>query len=107
MPDKRPTGRGALANVPELTGDLFLARQPAVSAPKIEEMMQMMRGGAWDWTGREIKINGSVIIDGHHRYIAARLTGIEPVFLVSTEPVHRTFAWRELTVDSKRWPGSY
>lgn len=39
MPNVCPTGWGALANVPELANDPFLARQPAVSGPKIDEMV--------------------------------------------------------------------
>jgi hypothetical protein len=93
--------------------DPFLARQPSVSGPKIEEMIRLMQNGIgsgpnlWNWTGREIKYNGNVIIDGHHRYIAARLAGIEPVMVVSAEPFRRTFTWDQLYVDTKRWPGGY
>ncbi len=102
-----PVGRGALSNAPELANDPFLARQPSVSGPKIDEIRAMMQKGTWDWAGREIKYNGNVIIDGHHRYIAARLAGIEPVMISSTEPVAKTFSWGQLVVDPTRWPGGY
>ena len=107
MPNPCPVGRRALANVPELANDPFLARQPQVSGPKIDEMMKRMQNGTWNWAGREIKCNGNVIMDGHHRYIAARLAGIEPVMVASTEPFTRTFSWAQLVVDPIRWPGGY
>ena len=99
-----PTGRYALANVPELQGDPYLASQPAVSGPKISSMMAMMQNGTWDWTDKAIKYNGNVIADGHHRYLTARLSGIEPVMIACDSPVHRTFTWSSLYVDAKRWP---
>src|SRR5581483_8646764 len=102
-----PVGRGALSNVPELANDPFLARQPQVSGPKIDEMVKRLHDGTWNWAGREIKYNGNVIIDGHYSYIAARLAGIEPVMIPSTEPFARTFSWGQLVVDPTRWPGSY
>jgi len=107
VPNPCPTGRGALAGVPELAGDPFLARQPAVSGPKIDEMVVLMRSGRWDWTGREVTYNGNVIVDGHHRYVAARLARVEPVMVPNNEPVARTFGWERLFVDAARWPGGY
>ena len=102
-----PTGRKALANEPVFANDPHFARQPTVSGPKIDEMTVMMRAGKWNWTGREIERNGDVIIEGHHRYIAARLAKIEPVFIKSNVPVVRKFRWTELIVAADRWSGGY
>ena len=55
-----PRGFGALRNVPELANDPYLARQPSVSGPKIDAMVQVMRSGKWHWEGNEIKVNDNV-----------------------------------------------
>lgn len=102
-----PLGRGALATVPQLTGDPYKARQPSVSGPKINDMVAMMKAGTWNWASREIQRNGDVIINGHHRYIAARIAGIEPIFVLDSTTYSRTFEWGQLYVDSIRWPGGY
>lgn len=66
-----------------------------------------MTSGRWDWTGREVTYNGNVIVDGHHRYVAARLSGRAPVLVPSGALVARTFGWERLFVDTVRWPGGY
>ena len=98
MADSCPTGPGALGRIPELANDPYLARQPSVSGPKIDAIARLMRSGKWNWADNDIKVNGNVIIDGHHRYIAARLTGIEPRFIPSTERYAMTFSWQQLRV---------
>ena len=102
-----PIGRYALANESAFANDLYYARPPRVSGPKIDEMIAMMQSGRWNWTGREIKRNGNIIIDGHQRYIAARLAGIEPVFVERYEPVRLKFRWGEIAVEPDRWDGGY
>ena len=102
-----PVGKGALAGLPVFYNDPYVARQPIVSGPKIDEMVVMMQARTWNWIEREIKRNGNVIIDGHHRYIAARLAGVTPVFVDSVERYGRIFAWTMLIVDFARWNGGY
>jgi hypothetical protein len=98
-----PRGIGALSTVPELINDAYLARQPSVSGPKIDVMIQAMVSGKWSWVDNEIEVNGNVIINGHHRYIASRMAGIEPVFILSEEPYSRTFTWGQINVSQTRW----
>ncbi len=104
IPNRCPTGRFALASVPELDGDPYLASQPAVSGPKINAMMRIMRNGNWDWTNKAIKHNGNVVVDGHHRYLAARLAGINPVMMPCNDSIHRSFTWDQIYVEDQQWP---
>ena len=101
------TGRNALANEPFFANDAYFARHPAVSGPKIDEMVAMMQKNSWNWAGRKIERNGNVIVNGHHRYIAARLAGVEPAFIESNVPLGIKFRWTELIIDSDRWAGGY
>ena len=70
-------------------------------------MVEMMKNKTWSWAGRAIKYNGDVIIDGHHRYIAARIAGIEPAMITDSYPVQKSFSWKEVNVLPIRWPGGY
>jgi hypothetical protein len=67
-----------------------------------------MMTGHWNWQAGEIlKIahaDGDVIVDGHHRYIASLIAGIEPVMReVEIDTVRRTFKFADLYVDSRDW----
>ncbi len=107
-----PTGFGALKDVPEMIEAPMRPTQPAVSGPKIDEMVEIMRKpagekGAWDWTGREIETHGDLIIDGHNRYVASRIAGIDPVFKPAKFTKPSPVGWEKVLVDTRRWDGAY
>ena len=58
-----------------LEGSPMKTTQGAVSIPAIKAYVARLQGGE---TPPPIKVDGNVIVDGNHRYIAGRLFGIEP-----------------------------
>jgi filamentous hemagglutinin len=60
--------RSVLADSPLRT------QQERVSISKIQEYVEIMRSGE---DMGSIKVDGDVIVDGHHRYIASRIIGID------------------------------
>lgn len=58
--------------------------QRKVKTSKINEYAEVMRSGTWDWerTAKDllshmIKDNAGNILDGHHRFIAVELAGVQ------------------------------
>jgi filamentous hemagglutinin len=60
--------REVLANSP------FRTQQERVSVPRIERYVELLKSGE---DMGNIKIDGDIIVDGHHRYIASQIAGIE------------------------------
>src|SRR5262249_33296586 len=66
-----PHGKGALS---EAMKDAPLqSSQGAVSGPAVDAYRERLRNGE---VPPPIKVDGNVIVEGHHRYAAARLEGV-------------------------------
>jgi hypothetical protein len=77
---------GQLA-APQSPGDLVHSTdprptQPSVSKSDVERYANDMRGGNFDWSNMDDKIiivqtsQGNYIVEGHHRFLASKLSGI-------------------------------
>ncbi|MGB5969458.1 MAG: hypothetical protein WBG70_14180, partial [Spirulinaceae cyanobacterium] len=49
-------------------------QQESVSGPKIQRYVELIRQGVDMGT---IKVDGDIIVDGHHRYIASQIAGVD------------------------------
>jgi hypothetical protein len=73
-----------------------------ISLPRVQEYVNKILAGE---TAPPIKVDGSIIIDGNHRYVAGRITGIEPAIQpwVGARP-SKVVLWNEIRIDPKPWP---
>jgi hypothetical protein len=58
-------------------------RQPSVSQPIIQRDLDLLHGGS---KAPPIKVDGDVIVDGHHREIAGQIFGEPPARVPGTRP---------------------
>jgi RHS repeat-associated protein len=74
----------ATVEVPEVTaasvakaleGSTMQTTQPSVSLPVVQDYVEQLAKGR---VAPAIKVDGNVIVDGNHRYIAGRVFGTEP-----------------------------
>ena len=81
-----------------------LASQQAggVSLPKVQGFVDDLLAGR---TAPPIKVDGAMIVDGNHRYIAGRILGKEPGIQpwLGGRP-ESAVPWNELPIDPKAWP---
>jgi len=73
-----------------------------LSLPRVQEYVNKILAGE---TAPPIKVDGSIIIDGNHRYVAGRITGIEPAIQpwAGARP-SKVVLWNEIRIDPKPWP---
>jgi RHS repeat-associated protein len=73
-----------LARVPEVTASIaekamadapLLSQQESVWLPKVREYVQLLQQGVQNVD--PIKVGSGIIVEGHHRYVAARILGID------------------------------
>ncbi|HFQ2175816.1 TPA: DUF637 domain-containing protein, partial [Pseudomonas aeruginosa] len=86
-----------------LQGDRVITAQGAVSLPAVQRYVdRLLRGDV----APAIKMDGNVIVDGNHRYIAAKILGrnldVTPGSL-SPNKVHQTKPVSELKIDQVDW----
>lgn len=78
-------------------------QQSAVSLPMIQRYTQMLHQGM---QAPAIKVDGGIIVDGNHRYVAARLFGQEPkVMEWAGGNASRVVDWAKVFIDPKDWGG--
>ncbi|SDI78307.1 hypothetical protein, partial [Pseudomonas panipatensis] len=86
-----------------LQGDPNISAQNAVSLPAVQRYVDRLLAGE---VAPAIKMDGNVIIDGNHRYIAAKILGREPDVvpgILSPSKVDRTKPVIELKIDPADW----
>jgi hypothetical protein len=72
-----------------------------ISLPRVQRFVDMLQGGQ---EPPSIKVDGNMIVDGNHRYIAARVLRIEPpVQIWAGGRPHDAIAWDQIPVDPKFW----
>jgi RHS repeat-associated protein len=77
--------------------------QAAVSRPAVENYVRRLEAGQ---VAPPIKVDGSIIVDGNHRYVAGRLVGREPAQTagtVSPSQATRARPVQDLKVDPNDW----
>ncbi len=88
-----------------LQGDRVITAQGAVSLPAVQRYVDRLLKGD---VVPAIKMDGNVIVDGNHRYIAAKILGrnldVTPGSL-SPNKVHQTKPVSELKIDQVDWGG--
>lgn len=88
-----------------LEGSAMKTLQGKVSLPMVQRYVKMLQNGS---AAPPIKVANGVIIDGNHRYIAARLLGIEPAIIpgtISPSQVSRIVPIQQTKVDLTDWGG--
>ncbi|WP_152227734.1 DUF637 domain-containing protein [Pseudomonas sp. SCB32] len=86
-----------------LQGDKNISAQNAVSLPAVQRYVDRLLAGE---VAPAIKMDGNVIVDGNHRYIAAKILGREPDVVpgtLSPSKVDRTKPVVELKIDPTDW----
>lgn len=73
-----------------------------VSLPKVQEYVDMIR------TGKQTppnKVDGNMIVDGNHTYIAGRICGVEPPVRpwAGGRPIG-VAPWINIPIDPTPWP---
>lgn len=92
-----PLIRQAMADAP------LQSQQGAVSLPKVQSYVDKLASGS---PAPPIKVDGSIIVDGNHRYIAGRIMGQEPA--IQPWPggsAARVVPWWKQVVDPSEWLG--
>lgn len=92
-----PMIRQAMADAP------LQSQQGAVSLPRVQSYVDKLAAGS---EAPAIKIDGSIIVDGNHRYIAGRIMGQEPA--IQPWPggsSTRVVPWWKQVVDPAEWLG--
>ena len=79
------------------------SRQHAVSWPKVQRFVERLREGE---EPPAIQVDGDVIVDGYHRYVAGMIVGRHP----PTRPGRVGYAkppipWKDVTFDLEDWGG--
>ena len=89
--------REAMADAPLQT------QQRAVSLPKVQSAVDQLAAGS---PAPAIKVDGSIIVDGNHRYIAGQIMGETPAIQPwpGGDPT-RVIPWWKQVVDSMNWGG--
>ncbi|WP_263263107.1 filamentous hemagglutinin N-terminal domain-containing protein [Pseudomonas sp. RIT-PI-S] len=86
-----------------LKGDASMSAQGAVSLPAVQRYVDRLLNGD---VAPAIKMDGNVIIDGNHRYIAAKILGRVPdvtIGVLSPSKVGQTKPVSSLNVDEFDW----
>ncbi|PFU23001.1 hypothetical protein COK80_26005 [Bacillus anthracis] len=88
-----------------MEGCKYKAHQKAVSLPMIKRYVQMILDGKFP--PPDIKVDDGVIIEGHHRYVAARIVGWENDLKESpwnnVKKEKNVLEWSEVCVDTSEW----
>jgi hypothetical protein len=79
---------------------LSTTQASGVSLPKIQRFVDRLLAGE---RAPAIKVDGSRIVDGNHRYIASRIAGVDVDCQEWTGSPRSTVPWDELPVDSVDW----
>ena len=89
--------RNAMKNAP-----LNSQQRKGVSLPKVQEYVDMIRAGT---QAPPIKVDGNMIVDGNHRYIAGRICGVEPPIQpwAGGRP-NGVIPWNNIPIDPTPWP---
>jgi hypothetical protein len=75
--------------------------QPRLSIPILDRIYNKIHLGI---TFPPVRINNSVIIDGHHRYIAYKFNNQTPEIQIYSAPtLVITYEWKSLVTDSLDW----
>lgn len=77
------------------------SQQKAVSLPRVQQFFDLIRGGT---DLAPIRVDGDIIVEGNHRYIASRLAGQEPAQLdwPGGSP-DRVVPWDQQQIDPASW----
>jgi hypothetical protein len=88
--------REAMTNAP-----LMSQQAGGVSLPRIQANVNKLLSGE---VAPAIKVDGKMIVDGNHRYIAGRIFGREPPIQewLGGDP-RRAVPWDQLLIDPKAW----
>ena len=72
-----------------------------VSLPTVQSYVDRLLAGE---VAPAIKVDGQMIVDGNHRYIAGRILGQEPAIQAwaGGRPAN-AIPWSELPIDPRRW----
>lgn len=76
-----------------------------VSLPKVQQLVEGVRSGKINWEDLPpIKVDSGIIVDGNHRYVAARILGLEPKIQpwLGGRP-NRVVSWDNMPIDPKDW----
>jgi hypothetical protein len=72
-----------------------------ISLPRVQRFVELLMAGE---DPPPIKVDGKMIVDGNHRYIAARILRIEPVVQIwAGGRPDDAVAWDQLPIDRKFW----
>lgn len=75
--------------------------QAGVSLPMVQDYVDRLVGGE---VPPPIKVDGTMIVDGVHRYVAGRIVGQEPAQIPWTAPDGRTpVDWAQIVIDAADW----
>ena len=76
-------------------------QQGAISKPLVQDYVDdLLRGSQVP----AIKVDGKIIVDGNHRYVAGRIVGIEPAQIPWVGGrSDRVIPWYKVFIDPVRW----
>ena len=78
-------------------------QQGAVSLPRVQSAVDQLAAGS---PAPPIKVDGSIIVNGNHRYIAGQIMGETPEIQPWSGGVpSRVIPWWKQIIDPTDWPG--
>ena len=86
-----------------LAGDTTKSMQAAISLPAVQRYVDRLLAGE---VAPAIKMDGQIIVDGNHRYVAGKLLGQTPEVAAGTAPASRAAAAKpisEIKIDPTDW----
>lgn len=79
----------------------FVTSQPVISAPKVQAYVVMLEQGS---EPPPIHVAGNILVNGHHRYVAGLLCGIEVARIPGTAAFSvPTYPIRQIKIDVVDW----
>jgi len=87
----------------KMKGSEYSSQQQSVSLPRIQEDVDRLLAGETP-PPIQVDLSTNVIVDGNHRYIASKITGIP----VEVQPytggyTHRIVSWDQIIIDPDTW----
>ncbi len=85
-----------------MEGGPLHSQQGAVSLPKVQEAVDHLAAGS---PAPAIQVDGDIIVNGNHRYIAGRIMGQTPAVQPWAGGVRsRVVPWWKQVIDPDAWP---
>lgn len=83
--------------------EMNLVENDSLSYDMVQRYVEMLENGS---APPEIRVSNGIVIEGHHRFIAGRIFGIEPAQQQWSAPSSlRGLNWSDIIIETTDWGG--